>query len=78
MAFNLRNRNFVKLLDFTPEEIKFLLKLSADLKAAKYGGYEQPTLTGKNIALIFEKSSTSSWLIRTSKRGTRRHFNEHS
>jgi len=58
MAFNLRNRNFVKLLDFTPKEIKFLLKLSADLKAAKYGGYEQPTLTGKNIALIFEKSST--------------------
>jgi ornithine carbamoyltransferase len=58
MAFNLRNRNFVKLLDFTPAEIKFLLKLSADLKAAKYGGYEQPTLSGKNIALIFEKSST--------------------
>jgi ornithine carbamoyltransferase len=58
MAFNLRNRNFVKLLDFTPEEIKFMLKLSADLKAAKYGGYEQSTLTGKNIALIFEKSST--------------------
>jgi ornithine carbamoyltransferase len=58
MAFNLHNRNFVKLLDFTPKEIKFLLKLSADLKAAKYGGYEQPTLTGKNIALIFEKSST--------------------
>jgi len=58
MAFNLRNRNYLKLLDFTPQEIKFLLKLSADLKAAKYGGYEQPTLTGKNIALIFEKSST--------------------
>ena len=58
MAFNLRNRNFTKLLDFTPQEIKFLLKLSADLKAAKYGGYEQPTLRGKNIALIFEKSST--------------------
>jgi ornithine carbamoyltransferase len=58
MAFNLRNRNFVKLLDFTPAEIKFLLKLSADLKSAKYGGYEQPRLTGKNIALIFEKSST--------------------
>jgi ornithine carbamoyltransferase len=58
MAFNLRNRSFVKLLDFTPKEIKFLLQLSADLKAAKYGGYEQPTLTGKNIALIFEKSST--------------------
>ncbi len=58
MAFNLRNRSFVKLLDFTPQEIKFLLKLSADLKAAKYGGYEQPRLRGKNIALIFEKSST--------------------
>ena len=58
MAFNLRNRSFVKLLDFTPKEIHFLLKLSADLKAAKYGGYEQPRLKGKNIALIFEKSST--------------------
>ncbi len=58
MAFNLRNRNFLKLLDFTPAEIKFLLKLSADLKAAKYGGYEVQRLKGKNIALIFEKSST--------------------
>jgi ornithine carbamoyltransferase len=58
MAFNLRNRSFVKLLDFTPAEIKFLLKLSADLKAAKYGGYEVQRLRGKNIALIFEKSST--------------------
>ena len=58
MAFNLRNRSFVKELDFTPDELKFLLKLSADLKAAKYGGYEQPRLKGKNIALIFEKSST--------------------
>jgi len=58
MAFNLRNRSFVKLLDFTPDEIKFLLKLSANLKAAKYGDYEQPRLKGKNIALIFEKSST--------------------
>lgn len=58
MAYNLRNRCFVKELDFTPDELKFLLKLSADLKAAKYGGYEQPRLKGKNIALIFEKSST--------------------
>ncbi len=58
MAFNLRNRSFLKLLDFTPAEINFLLKLSADLKAAKYGGYEQPRLSGKNIALIFEKAST--------------------
>lgn len=58
MAFNLRNRSFLKLLDFSPKEIKFLLDLSADLKKAKYGGYEQKTLTGKNIALIFEKAST--------------------
>lgn len=58
MAYNLRNRSFVKELDFTPDELKFLLKLSTDLKAAKYGGYEQPRLKGKNIALIFEKSST--------------------
>lgn len=58
MAYNLRNRSFLKLLDFSSDEIQFLLKLSADLKAAKYGGYEQPRLTGKNIALIFEKSST--------------------
>ncbi|MBL4283929.1 ornithine carbamoyltransferase [Vibrio fluvialis] len=58
MAFNLRHRNFLKLLDFTPKEIQFLLDLSADLKRAKYAGTEQKTLTGKNIALIFEKSST--------------------
>ncbi|KKD01763.1 ornithine carbamoyltransferase [Photobacterium halotolerans] len=58
MAFNLRNRNFLKLLDFTPREIGHLLSLSAELKKAKYGGYEQPRLSGKNIALIFEKSST--------------------
>jgi ornithine carbamoyltransferase len=58
MAFNLRNRNFLKELDFTPDELKFLLKLSADLKVAKYAGTEQPKLKGKNIALIFEKTST--------------------
>ena len=58
MAFNLRNRNFLKLLDFTPEEIKFFLQLAADLKRAKYTGTEQPRLKGKNIALIFEKTST--------------------
>lgn len=58
MAFNLRNRNFLKLLDFTPEEIKFLLTLAVDLKKAKYTGTEQPTLKGKNIVLLFEKDST--------------------
>lgn len=58
MAYNLRHRNFLKLLDFSPKEIKFLLDLSIDLKAAKYAGIEKPTLKGKNIALIFEKAST--------------------
>jgi ornithine carbamoyltransferase len=58
MAFNLRNRNFLKLLDFTPQEIRFLLDLAIDLKKAKYAGTEQPRLQGKNIALIFEKDST--------------------
>lgn len=58
MAFNLRNRHFVKLLDFSPKEIQFLLDLSADLKKAKYAGTEQKKLQGKNIALIFEKAST--------------------
>ncbi len=58
MAFNLRNRNFLKLLDFSPKEIKFLIDLAADLKKAKYAGTEQPMLKGKNIALIFEKAST--------------------
>jgi len=58
MPFNLRNRSFLKLLDFSPEEIGFLLDLSADLKNAKYRGTEKPGLQGKNIALIFEKSST--------------------
>jgi ornithine carbamoyltransferase len=58
MAFNLRNRSFLKELDFTKEEFVYLLKLSADLKAAKYGGYEQQRLKGRNIALIFEKTST--------------------
>ncbi|OBT17403.1 ornithine carbamoyltransferase [Vibrio sp. UCD-FRSSP16_10] len=58
MAYNLRNRNFLKLLDFTPKDIQFLLELSAELKKAKYAGTEQKRLQGKNIALIFEKSST--------------------
>jgi ornithine carbamoyltransferase len=58
MAYNLRNRNFTKLLDFSPAEIRFLLDLARDLKRAKYGGYEQQHLRGKNIAIIFEKTST--------------------
>jgi len=58
MAFNLRNRNFLKELDFIPQEMRFLLDLAIDLKKAKYAGTEQQKLKGKNIALIFEKAST--------------------
>ena len=58
MAINLKNRHFLKELDFTPEEIQYLLDLSAKLKKAKYEGTEKQHLKGKNIALIFEKSST--------------------
>jgi ornithine carbamoyltransferase len=58
MAFNLRNRSFLKELDFTSDELRHLLRLSAELKAARYGGYERPRLQGKCIALIFEKTST--------------------
>ena len=58
MAFNLKNRHFLTLRDFSPQEISFLLKLSTDLKAAKYAGTEVPQLIGKEIALIFEKNST--------------------
>ena len=58
MAYNLRNRNFLKILDFSPKELNYLLDLARDLKRAKYAGTEQPRLKGKNIALIFEKTST--------------------
>lgn len=55
---NLHHRNFLTLLDYNSKEVEFLLQLAADLKKAKYAGTEKPTLTGKNIALIFEKDST--------------------
>jgi len=58
MAYNLKNRSFVKEIDFDPKEMLFLLDLSVALKTAKYAGTEQPQLTGKNIALLFEKTST--------------------
>ena len=58
MKTNLKNRNFLKLLDFEPDEIKYLLDLSAKLKKDKRDGKEKQYLKGKNIALIFEKSST--------------------
>ncbi|SHI02118.1 ornithine carbamoyltransferase [Clostridium grantii] len=56
--FNLKNRSFLTLMDFTQKEIKFMLDLAAELKMSKYVGNESKKLQGKNIALIFEKDST--------------------
>ena len=58
MEINLKKRSFLKLLDFKPEEIEYLLDLAASLKKDKKEGKEVKHLTGKNIALIFEKTST--------------------
>ena len=58
MAVNLRGRNFLKLLDFTPAEIRYLIDLSKDLKALKRAGIPHDRLKGKNIVLLFEKTST--------------------
>ena len=55
---NLAGRNFLKLLDYTPDEIRYLIDLSAELKAKKKNGVAHDVLKGKNIALIFEKTST--------------------
>ena len=58
MAYNLKNRSFLKEIDFEPQELRFLLRLSEALKLAKYAGTETQHLAGKEIALIFEKTST--------------------
>ncbi len=58
MAFNLRNRSFLKEVDFEPRELRYLLRLAESLKLAKYAGTEVKRLDGKEIALIFEKTST--------------------
>lgn len=58
MSFNLRNRSLLALKDFSPRDIRYLLDLAAELKRSKAAGTEQPRLKGKNVALIFEKSST--------------------
>ncbi|MBO2527888.1 MAG: ornithine carbamoyltransferase, partial [Clostridiales bacterium] len=55
---NLKGKNFLTLLDFTPEEITGLLDLAAELKAKKKAGIFHDDYKGKNIALIFEKTST--------------------
>jgi ornithine carbamoyltransferase len=58
VTFNLHQRSLLKLLDFTPREVRYLLDLAHELKRAKAAGTETPRLKGKNIALIFEKAST--------------------
>lgn len=58
MAINLRGRSFLKLLDYTPEEIRYLIDLSKDLKSLKRTGVPHDRLKGKNIVLLFEKTST--------------------
>jgi ornithine carbamoyltransferase len=58
MSYNLRNRSFLKEIDFEPRELRYLLALSEALKIAKYAGNEVPRLVGREIALIFEKTST--------------------
>ncbi|WP_102867281.1 ornithine carbamoyltransferase [Pseudovibrio exalbescens] len=58
MAFNLKGRSFLKIKDFTQRELLYLIDLARDLKRAKYAGLERQMLTGKNICLIFEKTST--------------------
>ena len=55
---DLKGRNFLKLLDYTPEEMEYLLDLAAELKEKKKKGILVDTLRGKNVALIFEKTST--------------------
>lgn len=73
MTINLKNRNFLKLLDYTPAEIQYLIDLAIELKAAKKAGREKQTLVGKNIALIFEKpppapAAPSKWARSTRAR----------
>jgi len=58
MSYNLKNRSFLKEIDFDPVELRYLLKLAESLKLAKYAGTEVQRLPGKEIALIFEKTST--------------------
>ena len=71
MAYNLKNRSFLKEIDFTPAELRFLLRLAEALKLAKYAGTETKNLAGKEIALIFEKTSTRTGRRLRSARTTR-------
>jgi ornithine carbamoyltransferase len=72
MSYNLKNRSFLKEIDFDPAELRYLLKLAEALKLAKYAGTEVQRLSGKEIALIFEKTSTrtrSSFEVATYDQG---------
>lgn len=58
MAVNLKGRSFLTLMDFSPEEIRYMLDLAADLKVKKRAGIHNDILKGKNVVLLFEKTST--------------------
>jgi ornithine carbamoyltransferase len=77
MPVNLKGRSFLTLMDFTPEEIVYLLDLSADLKAKKRSGIRGTALAGKNVALLFEKASTRTrcaFLVACADEGGRAEF----
>ena len=58
MSVDLKGRSFLTIMDFTPEEIRYMLDLAKELKVKKKAGVKGDTLTGKNIVLLFEKTST--------------------
>ena len=76
MGYSLRNRSLLKLLDYSSRDIRYLLNMAQELKRAKYAGNEVQRLKGKNIALIFEKSSTRSAHSPKYYRKLRHHFRE--
>jgi ornithine carbamoyltransferase len=63
MSFNLRNRSLLALKDFSPRDIRYPLGLASELKRSKYAGTEKQGLSGKSIALIYEKESTRTRCI---------------
>ena len=75
MAVNLKGRSFLTLADFTPEELRYLLDLGHDLKAKRRAGVCAPTMQGKHIVLLFEKTSTRTrcsfgrWLLPDGQKG---------
>ena len=71
MPVNLKGRSFLTLKDFTPDEIRYMLNLAADLKAKKRAGIRGNLLAGKNIVLLFEKTSTRTRCAATTRRSSR-------